>query len=192
MSQPIPQQLAGFRKEMLRFATLQLRDEASAEDAVQEAVVAALEGADRFANKAQLKTWLFAILKNKIVDLIRRRVREPNYQQPEEEIDEDDFDPLFDNRAHWNHDARPSTWGDPARSFENTRFWVVFEACMNRLPPSTARVFMMREMLGLETDEICKELAMTTNNCWVVLHRARMALRLCLEDKWFAGGETRQ
>lgn len=191
MTQAIPQQLAGFHKEMLRFAVLQLRDEASAEDAVQEAVVAALEGADRFANKAQLKTWLFAILKNKIVDLIRRRVREPNYQQPEEEIDDSDFDPLFDNRAHWNHDSRPSNWGDPAKNFENTRFWVVFEACMNRLPPSTARVFMMREMLGLDTDEICQELAMSTNNCWVVLHRARMGLRLCLEDKWFAG-ETPQ
>lgn len=189
MSQPIPEQLAGFRKEMLRFAVLQLRDEASAEDAVQEAVVAALEGADRFANKAQLKTWLFAILKNKIVDLIRRRVREPNAAQPEEEFGEGDFDPLFDQRDHWNRDTRPSNWGDPAKSFENTRFWAVFEVCMNRLPPGTARVFMMREMLGLDTDEICKELAMSTNNCWVVLHRARMGLRLCLEEKWFAGAE---
>jgi RNA polymerase sigma-70 factor, ECF subfamily len=196
VKQAIPPQLAAFRQEMLRFAILQLRDEASAEDAVQDAVVAALEGAERFGHRAQLKTWLFAILKHKIVDLIRRRVREPNYRPPEDEIDDSDFDPnadfapLFDQRDHWHRDTRPANWGDPAQHFENARFWVVFAACMNRLPPGTARVFMMREMLDLNTDEICTELAMTTNHCWVVLHRARMGLRLCLDEKWFAGGRA--
>lgn len=68
---------------------------------------------------------------------------------------------------------------------------MVFDACLNRLPASTARVFMMREMLGLETEDICKELSMSTNNCWVILHRARMGLRLCLDQKWFAA-ETGQ
>ena len=182
-------ELAGFRRDMLRFAVLQLRDQASAEDAVQEAMLSALEGADRFAERAKLKTWVFSILRNKIVDIIRRRVREPSYQAPEEEIDDADFDPLFRSNGHWQNDSRPASWGDPAKSFEDQRFWMVFDACLNRLPTGTARVFMMREMLGLETDEICSELSMSSNNCWVVLHRARMGLRLCLDQQWFTRGD---
>lgn len=189
MTTRIPEQLADFRRDMLRFAILQLRDEASAEDAVQEAMLAALEGAARFDRRAQLKTWVFSILRNKIVDIIRRRVREPNLGAPDEETGDADFDPLFRENGHWRRDARPSDWGDPQQSFENARFWAVFDACLNRLPAGTARVFTMRELLGLETDEICKELAISANNCWVVLHRARMGLRLCLDQKWFAGGK---
>ena len=188
-AQTIAGELSEFRREMLRFAVLQLRDQASAEDAVQEAMLAALQGADRFGERAKLKTWVFSILRNKIVDIIRRRVREPSYQEPEEEIDEADFDPLFRSNGHWQREARPSDWGNPEKSFENRSFWVVFDACLNRLPTGTARVFMMREMLGLETDEICSELSMSSNNCWVVLHRARMGLRLCLDQKWFTTGD---
>lgn len=181
-------EMSGFRREMLRFALLQLRDQASAEDAVQEAMLAALQGADRFGERARLKTWVFSILRNKIVDIIRRRVREPSYQEPEEEINEADFDPLFKSNGHWQREARPGDWGNPEKSFEKQSFWAIFDTCLNRLPAGTARVFMMREMLGLETDEICKELAMSSTNCWVVLHRARMGLRLCLDQKWFASG----
>jgi len=86
----IAAELTGLRREMLRFATLQLRDQASAEDAVQEAMLAALQGADRFGERARLKTWVFSILRNKIVDIIRRRVREPAYEDPLNEIDEAD------------------------------------------------------------------------------------------------------
>ncbi len=68
---------------------------------------------------------------------------------------------------------------------EDSRFWSVFEACLDKLPENTARVFMMREFLGFETEEICKELHLTASNCWVILHRARMALRLCLDTRWF-------
>ena len=181
--------LAGFRRELLRFAVLQLRDQASAEDAVQETMLAALEGAARFAERAKLKTWVFSILRNKIVDIIRRRVREPIHEHAEREIDDADFDPLFESNGHWQRESRPSDWGNPEKSLENRNFWAVFELCLQRLPPATARVFMMREMLGLETGEICAELSMSSSNCWVVLHRARMALRLCLEQKWFASGE---
>jgi len=185
----IATELDGFRREMLRFAVLQLRDQASGEDAVQETMLAALQGADRFAERAKLKTWVFSILRNKIVDIIRRRVREPIHEAVEQEVDDSDFDALFKGNGHWQRDARPSDWGNPEKSFENRSFWAVFDACLERLPPATARVFMMREILGLETSEICQELSMSSSNCWVILHRARMALRLCLEQKWFSAGE---
>lgn len=85
---------------------------------------------------------------------------------------------------------RPPRWGDPEQTFSDKQFWKVFELCMSRMPENTARVFFMRELLGLEVDDICKELSITTSNCWVILHRARMSLRLCLQQRWFEREET--
>ena len=178
-------ELASLRRDMLNFARIQLRDNASAEDAVQEALVAALTGQKQFNNRAQLKTWVFAILKNKIIDIIRERTRTPGTAMAVDEIPEDAYDDLFNKKGFWQEDARPSSWGDPESSFSSRQFWQVFEICLTRLPENTARVFMMREMLGFETEEICKELAISPTNCWVVLHRARMGLRLCLDERWF-------
>lgn len=170
---------------MLKFARLQLRDEALAEDAVQETFAAALTGLDQFRQKAQVKTWVFAILKNKIVDILRDRARMPVVDAVLEEIPDEAYDDLFDGRGHWRQDASPSSWGQPEQTLQNRQFWAVLEICLTRLPEKTARVFLMREVLGLETEEICKELALSSTNCLVVLHRARMGLRLCLDDRWF-------
>jgi RNA polymerase sigma-70 factor (ECF subfamily) len=178
-------ELAALHRDMLKFARLQLRDDATAEDAVQEALAAALSNQKSFGNRAQLKTWVFGILKNKIVDIIRERIRSPSASHSVEEISEHAYDDLFNEDGFWQDDARPSSWGDPETSFSSQQFWQVFEICLTRLPETTARVFMMREMLGFETDEICKELAISSTNCWVVLHRARMGLRLCLSERWF-------
>ena len=184
-------ELAPLRRDMLKFARLQLRDDAAAEDAVQEALAAALSGQKQFNSRAQIKTWVFAILKNKIVDIIRERVRSPGTAISVDEIPEDAYDDLFNENGFWQDDARPSSWGDPEGSFSSQQFWQVFEICLTRLPENTARVFMMREMLGFDTEEICKELAISSTNCWVVLHRARMGLRLCLDERWFKGGEVK-
>jgi RNA polymerase sigma-70 factor (TIGR02943 family) len=181
--------LAELRREMLKFASLQLRDSAAAEDAVQEAIAAALSGQRSFENRSRLKTWVFGILRNKIVDIIRERARMPNAQQWVEEIPDNAYDDLFNENGFWQEDMRPASWCDPEQSFSNRQFWAVFEICLTRLPESTARVFMMREMLGFETEEICKELSISPTNCWVVLHRARMGLRLCLDERWFNAKE---
>jgi RNA polymerase sigma-70 factor (TIGR02943 family) len=178
-------ELTPLRRDMLKFARLQLRDDTTAEDAVQEALAAAISGQKQFNNRAQIKTWVFAILKNKIIDIIRERVRSPGTAIAADEIPEDAYDDLFNEGGFWQNDARPSSWGDPESSFSSQQFWQVFEICLTRLPENTARVFMMREMLGFDTEEICKELTISSTNCWVVLHRARMGLRLCLEERWF-------
>ena len=171
------------RPTLLRFARLQLRDDAAAEDAVQETLLAAVTSGETFAGRAALRTWLIAILRNKIIDHIRRRAREPSIQAVTDDGEDTDFDALFAADGHWAD--KPADWGDPQRSLENKRFHDVFEACMELLPEKTSRVFMMREFLGLETEEICKELSMTSTNCWVVLYRARMRLRECLQINWF-------
>ncbi len=180
-------ELAGLRRDLLKFARLQLRDDALAEDAVQETFAAALSGLSRFRERAQMKTWVFAILKNKIVDILRERARSPQATPAIDEIPDDAYDDLFDERGHWREDMSPTSWGSPEASLNSRQFWDVLEICLTRLPEKTARVFLMREVLGLETEEICKELTISSTNCMVVLHRARMGLRLCLDDRWFQG-----
>ncbi len=186
-----PEFLAATRRDMIRFAHLQLRDAAQAEDVVQEALVAALDNARGFAGRAALKTWIFAILKNKVVDLIRQQARTTNvsaFSAEEESLDQT-FESLFKANAHWTPGARPAAWGDPEESLRQQGFWEVFEACLEHLPENTARVFMMREFLEFETAEVCQTLSITTSNCHVILHRARNGLRRCLEQSWFAPGE---
>lgn len=178
-------EIAALRHDMLRFARLQLRDEQAAEDAVQEAIAAALVAQRDYAGKSKLKTWVFAILRNKIIDTIRDRARHPT-QSYDEEID-NGLDGQFNQRGHWTKESQPGSWRHPDAALENDQFWRVFDACLNYLPENTARVFMMREMLGLETDEICNELSISESNCWVILHRARSRLRLCLTENWFNG-----
>jgi RNA polymerase sigma-70 factor (ECF subfamily) len=186
-------ELSALRDSMYRFAMMQIRDPDLAEDAVQDALASACVNVARFDGRSALKTWIFAILKNKIIDLIRQRNRTVNASSlSDDEADADSaFEALFQDNDRWTSEARPSAWSSPEDSLEQQQFWAVFEACLNRLPENTARVFMMREILELETGEICSQLAISNENCYVILHRARNSLRLCLDGKWFGGGERR-
>lgn len=184
--------ILALRRDMLRFAQLQLRDAGAAEDAVQEALIAAMSHQSGFAGRSALKTWVFAILRNKIIDHLRRHTREVPVCELGGQGDEEgpDIEQFFDREGHWTEQDKPSTWADPESALSQKQFWAVFDACLNHLPASTARVFMMREFLDLDTAEICQQLAITSSNCWVILHRARAGLRRCLENKWF-GEEPR-
>ena len=177
-----------FRSDMLRFARLQLRDDFLAEEAVQESLVLAWEKRGQFKNRSQLKTWVFSILKNKIIDIMRSRARSPVLVIDVDEIPESAGDAMFDEDGNWRDDARPSNWGDPEQCLSDRQFFRVLEVCLERLPDNAARVFMMREILGFEVNEICKELSISVSNCSVILHRARIILRMCLTDRWFNSG----
>jgi RNA polymerase sigma-70 factor (ECF subfamily) len=174
------------RPVLLRFAMLQLQNQAQAEDAVQETLMAAIRGAKDFAGKSSVRTWLVGILKHKIIDLIRRASRERPLDLPDAETSLEDFGALYGEDGHYA--SMPAEWGDPEAALSQRRFFETLEGCLEGLPKNTARVFMMREVMGIETDEICKELAITATNCWVLLYRARMSLRACLEERWFAMG----
>ncbi len=182
MGHPGTEELEQLRPYLLRYAQLQLRDRESAEDVVQETLLAALESRARFEGKSSARTWLTGILKHNIIDLIRRRSREQPLAAGEDELEADLVDALFRGDGHWQQP--PSDWGSPARALENKRFREAFELCTKVMPERAARVFMMREVLEMTTEEICKELAITPTNLWVILHRARLSLRECIEIKW--------
>lgn len=181
-----------YRDYLYRYALLRLRDEARAEDVVQETLLAAVQSDSAFAGKSSLKTWLTGILKHKIIDTYRRQSREHVVARDDADIEQVSDDAYADlyfethtEKEHWR--SAPSAWSDPEQCFEQKRFWEVFEQCNQGMSKQAARVFTMRELMGMETDEICKELSITATNCWVLLYRARMNLRQCLESRWFAG-----
>src|ERR1700704_2575611 len=145
----------------LRYASLQLRDRHAAEDAVQDTLVAALAGEMSFGGRSNLRTWLTGILKHKIIDAIRRSSREAPVPESAELADADAF---FDGEGHWN--AAPETWADPDNSLQQKQFFAALEECLKRLPAKTAQAFLLREHMGLDTGEICKELAISATHCW--------------------------
>jgi RNA polymerase sigma-70 factor (ECF subfamily) len=172
------------RPHLLKFAMLQLRNAAIAEDVVQETLLAALQSAGNFAGQSSVRTWLIGILKHKIIDTIRRRSREQPLELTDEDASLEDVAAIFREDGHYRDE--PADWGDPEAALTQRKFFEALERCMEGLPKNAGRVFMMREVMGLETEEICKDLGITPSNCWVLLYRARMSLRACLEQRWFA------
>lgn len=175
-------QIEALRPKLMRYARSQLRNEAWAEDAVSDTLLAALEKPQSFAGSSQLSTWLVGILKHKLVDQLRRHAREAALPEGEDAEDLDAL--LFDDTGHWR--TAPADWNvQPEALCRQRQFLAVLDACVEKLPPTQGRVFMMREWLELDTEEICKELAISTTNLWVLLHRARLRLRDCLQVGWF-------
>lgn len=178
------QQLVACRGDLLRFARLQLRNDAWAEDVVSETLLAALSKPQAFAQRSQLKTWLIGILKHKVIDALRLHGREVSASSS----DDDDTDPLeyLGFKADGHFSQAPTDWGNPEQDLSSRQFLAVMDACVRQLPANQGRLFLMREWLELSSEEICKELDLTATNLYVQLHRARLRLRECLELNWFA------
>jgi RNA polymerase sigma-70 factor (TIGR02943 family) len=179
----IESQLAGYQGYLLRYARLQLRNDAWAEDAVSETLLAALSKPGSFSNRSQLKTWLVGILKHKVVDILRQRKREVCLQEDDADGSEELEALTFLPDGHFA--SPPLDWGRPDQALSSRQFFEVLEICTEKLPSAQAQVFMMREWLELSSQEICSELKLTPTNLYVQLHRARLRLRECLEINWF-------
>ncbi len=165
-------------------AQFRVRDSGLAEDLVQETLIAAFKGHERYEGRSNERTWLTAILKNKIRDYFRKKRRDI----PLSELMPDDPDPegLFDSIGHINVDFAPKDWGsDPIRALDRSEFRTALQKCLGGLPDRTAEVFMACEVQGESTEDIAARYNLTRNNTWVLLHRARQMLRQCLEKNWY-------
>lgn len=182
-------QVAEQRDYLYKFARLQLRNEAWAEDAVSETVLAALAKPQAFDNRSQLKTWLVGILKHKVIDALRHHGREITGLARSEDDDTDPLD-LLTFKADGHFAETPADWGNPEQHTNSRQFFEILEACTEKLPPAQGRLFLMREWLELSSEEICKELDLTPTNLYVQLHRARLRLRECLDMHWFQKAGT--
>jgi RNA polymerase sigma-70 factor (ECF subfamily) len=173
---------------LFKYAILRLRNATKAEDAVQETFLAALKGGKAFAGKSAEKSWLVGILKNKIFDYYRTAGREMAFTDLEFYSDEESGRFVSEGafKGSWIHELGPEEWPNPGQGLDNEKFWQAYRDCAGKLPKNIAAVFNLRELDGVESKEICALLNISESNLWVMLHRARMALRRCLETNWFA------
>ncbi len=176
-------ELPALYQPLLRFAQLQLRNQSLAEDVVSETMLAILEKPENFQGRSSLRTYATGILKFKVIDVLRLRGREVHIEPLDEQGIDDALDALFMADGHW--EDSPQAWKHPERALEQRQFLDAVQVCIDKLPPRLARIFMMREWLEREVGEICEELGVTSNNCGVMLYRARMQLRECLDQSWF-------
>jgi RNA polymerase sigma-70 factor, ECF subfamily len=168
---------------LYRYALVRVRTPDVAQDLVQEAFLAALRGYDKFARRSSERSWLFGILKHKIVDYYRKLGRETSFTDMQ--FLSDEFSEKF-VEGGWIHAEAPKDWKPEADVVAHRdEFWATMRGCMGKLPDRIANVFMLREMDDIATKEICETLSITESNLFVMLHRARMALRECLELNWF-------
>lgn len=169
---------------LFRQAMVRLNDRASARDAVQDALLAALRGVrdGKFDGRVDFRHWLRAILRNKVIDIIRQRVRE----RPVDTSDTDGLGESLLYRLTGLPRVRPDDWAfDLDLAFERQEFWAAFEGCLAHLGESQRTAFTLKVIDELSTEEVCKILGVTANHLGVLLHRARAALKPCLESKWF-------
>ena len=171
---------------LYRYALSRVKNPIIAEDLVQETFLAALKARQKFQGRSTARTWLIAILKHKIVDYIRKKVREQTSDKIESLLDaaaNDSREMGFNSHGGWKNP--PAKWdANPTDIYEQKEFIDILYHCMGELPERQARAFMLREIDGLTTDEICKALGISATNSWVILYRARMQLRQCLETNW--------
>ncbi|MGD8702724.1 MAG: sigma-70 family RNA polymerase sigma factor [Desulfosarcina sp.] len=138
----------------------------------------------RFEGRSSEKTWLFGILKHKLIDHYRKH--KSTFLAQDLVDDPDNIDALFNAKGGWQ--TRPAHWRtNPGKAHETREFLDHFYRCLSELPQRSADAFVYKEIDGWSTEEICNKLDITANNCWVLLYRARMLLRKCLELVGFSG-----
>jgi RNA polymerase sigma-70 factor (ECF subfamily) len=176
-------QLPALRQRLLRHARMVMHDIGSAEDLVQDTLLAVFEREAQRRGDASLTTWATSILKNKIADWYRAPARRRMVQLPDDDAQlGDGIDALYDAEGAYTDPVSP--WQQPENQAEARQMMGVLNGCMTELPTQTGRVFMMREWLGFETAEIAERLGLSADNCRQLLHRARMGLRGCMQQRW--------
>ncbi len=166
--------------EMYRFALLRVRDNVASEELVQNTVLTALQARDNFEGRSTEKTWLFGILKNKILEYYREVKKDHKYQL-ELKDDADPYATDFDGKGHWQ--ALPYSWGiDPEKASENKQIYQILSSCIDQLSPKFRNLYILREIEGMESETMCKDFEITPNNLGVMMHRIRNLLKKCIES----------
>ncbi|MDQ6954907.1 MAG: sigma-70 family RNA polymerase sigma factor [Mariprofundaceae bacterium] len=171
---------------LFRYALSRLHHEEIAADMVQETLLAAWRGHARFKGDSTLRTWLVGIMKHKIIDHIRKEIRNRKINH---ELENDPTSSSFAENGAWQH--APSAWVDnPESRCDDLQFRLVLQQCLEHLPKKQRQVFEMRELAGDDTSTICKACDITSTHLHVLMHRARLALQICLQKHWFGGSNS--
>ena len=175
--------LSDYGDLLYRYALIRVRSEATAEDLVQDTLLAGIQSFRNFNRQSSVSTWLIGILKHKIIDHFRKS-RLETVDISESETDDELISYQFDDRGHWK--VSLVEWTTPDQTLDDEQFWQAFNRCLSRLPENMANLFILRVMEGLSSEDCCKVLNFnSTNQLWVTLSRVRMRLRQCLDVQWF-------
>lgn len=182
-----PEELLGHGNALLRYALTRVGDRATAEDLVQETLVTAVAKISDFASTSTMRAWLIGILRHKILDHYRWKRRHPGDQPNHEDTANGDAESWFTSLGAWRMDPNVGLEvldGDPARELERSQLRAALRFCIDRLPRSLHRVFVLRELEDLDPDAACEAAGISRDSLAVFLYRARQALRACLQKKW--------
>nr|WP_297307476.1 sigma-70 family RNA polymerase sigma factor [uncultured Flavobacterium sp.] len=172
--------ISDYSKPLLQRATYLLSNQEDAEDLVQEVFIAAFNSFENFKEDSQPKTWLMAILKNKIADYYRSKYKtDPNIS----------LDHFFNEAGHWKSMEVISDWNaseGETSLLDDSSFTKTLGFCMEQLPEKWRILVKLYYLDEKKAPEVSQELNISTNNLWKILQRSRMQLRSCLENKWFA------
>jgi len=178
-----------YADDLFRWAYYRTTDRENAEDLVQETFIAAMKSLHKFQNQSKIKTWLFSILNNKIVDFHRKRYRDSTYNQTQLSNDPDSrmlVEQLFDSHGNWKQNKADHSLDDVEENLlDDEEFGVVFQACLEDLPDKWFSVIQLKYLIEKKSEEICQELGITPSNYWQLLHRSKLLLRECLKKMWF-------
>jgi len=171
--------IALYADQLYFFAYSRTKNQAVSEDLVQDTFFSALKAKDNFKGKSTEKTWLYSILKNKIIDYYRKSSTKNELNT----LDDDDknTDAYFLTNGYWkNSEGFVSSKDEASKLVESKEFYSILDKCLEHLPQKTKLAFRYKHIDDLDTEEICKELNISPSNYWVLLHRARLSLRDCL------------
>jgi RNA polymerase sigma-70 factor (ECF subfamily) len=172
-----------YADQLYSYIVVRVNDTGLAEDIVQETFLSAWKNRATYKGEASEKNWLYAICKNKIIDHYRKMGHQ--IAQPAEV---DASDTFFDEKEHWTTEAGPVDWGiHDQQTIEKKEFYSILELCKSKLQQLQQSVFVLKFMEGQDSDAICKVLNITTSNYWVLMHRAKLQLRSCLNKNWING-----
>lgn len=179
-----------YHASMLRLATAYVTERSVAEEVVQDTWMGVLEGLDRFEGRSSLKTWIFSILTNKAKTRgvrERRSIPVSSLTADDGDGDEPAVDPSrFQSSGHWQDywSAYPESWDDktPEKRLLDQESATLLGQAIEALSPRLKQIIVMRDIEGLESQEVCAILSVSEANQRVLLHRARSRVRKALED----------
>tara|TARA_R110002111_G_C5928424_1_gene366584 strand:+ start:270 stop:830 length:561 start_codon:yes stop_codon:yes gene_type:complete len=154
------------------------------EDLVQETFLAALKGFKNFRHDSQPKTWLFAILNNKIIDYYRKKARSFDQDKTNERMLLNRTKSYFDAHENWKITGKEMFWEENIHLLDDEEFSKILNRCLNELPDSWCFSLVSKYLLEKSAAQICQEIEVTRSNYWQIVHRAKLMVKKCIDLNW--------
>ncbi len=168
-----------YTKDLFSYTISKVSQKEIAEDLVQDTFLAAYQSHQKFEGKSNIKTWLFSILKHKIVDYYRSKYKSSM------QVSVGIIEQFFDGNHRWKPEYRPIEWSNEQELLNDPEFTKVLKSCFDMLPDKWSSAVQLKYLEENEAELICAKLEITKSNFWQIIHRAKLQLRNCLELKWF-------